>query len=205
LPAGSAPFPLVDYSFNQIENGVVYNPIREYDGLVSESGAAAGPGLNSQGIVLDGVSGRVVVSNSEAWDFSSSGFTLAADVLRATPVSEDAIITKWYTPDSFLLKFEDNSLVFAINFATLGSQNLVHYFADTNYVGQWSNVKASYQRTGPGSVMKLWWNGDLVQTMVVTDNVIVASSMPVVVGNTNNPWSYFQGTIDNVKIWNAAV
>jgi hypothetical protein len=205
LPAGSTPFPWVDYSFNQIENGVVYNPRREFNGLVSPTGAVAGPGYQSQGIVLDGVSGRVVVSNSEGWDFSSSGFTLSADVLRARSETEDAIITKWYTPDNFLLKFQDNSLVFSIHFDTAGDQTITHFFADTNYVGQWSHVKASYQRTGPTSVMKLWWNGNLVGTLNVPDHVISASSMPVVVGNTNNEWSFFEGTIDNVKIWNAAV
>jgi len=204
LPAGTTPFPLVDYSFNQVVNGIVLNPRTVFNGVVN--GATEVWGYEGKALAFDGNNDNVIVSNSEAWDFSSSGFTLAANVKRSTADSEDGIITKWYGPDNFLLKFQGNSLVFTVNFVTAQWQTITFDFADETYLGQWGFVKASYHRTGAGgSTMRLWWNGEQVGTLAVADNQIVHSDVPVHIGNTNNDWSYYGGVIDNVKIWNAAV
>jgi hypothetical protein len=204
LPAGSAPFPLVDYTFEQVSGGKVLNPITAYTGLVS-GGVTVVSGYQGQAVQFNNVDGVVVVNNSASWDFSNTGFTLEARVYRFGSSGEDGIITKWYGPDSFLLKFEDNSLKFDINFVTAGVKEVNYSFTNTSYLNKWNFVKASYDVSGTNGVMRLWWNGILVNSKSVQKLTIQPSSVLVHVGNTNNAWSDFNGKIDSVRIWNTAV
>jgi len=206
---GYAPFPLVDFDFNNVDltTNFIDNPNPLYTGqgwgtfhLITNSKDGT-PALQ-----FNNVDTFISVANTVSWDFSSTGFTLQADVNRYTNTDEDSMITKWYGADYFLLKFEGNSIIFSVRVVGDVRYSAQYNFPDNSYLHQWHTIKATYKPTSAtSSVITIYWDGNNVASYNVPSATLMPSWNDVKVGNANNAWSVFNGGIDNVKIWNAVV
>ncbi len=66
---------------------------------------------------------------------------------------------------------------------------------------QWHHIAASYD----GSYMRLYVDGNMVDSIYESDQIGVSTSTPMVIGGHSNPTAYsrhWAGKIDEVRIWN---
>lgn len=199
--------PVIEYQFDDqsdFEAGVVRNHyFTNYTGTI-HGPAKLAPGVLGYSIQMDDANVYVEIPGSELLDFSISGLTVEASVMRASNTNEDAVISKWYGADQFLLTFypEGNGrLIFTVRFSD-GTYGSVEYvIPDTNYLGQWVRVSATYARHKIGSKLQLFWNGLRVDRRFFPWKVMASSGIPTHIGDANNEWSRFNGMIDEVRIW----
>jgi hypothetical protein len=199
--------PLIEYRFDdtpQFNAGTVPNARS-----TNYTGALAGTRSQVRGALgnaadLDGSTGAMSAAGSSGLSFGS-GLTIEAFVRRDTNTGEDAIVSKWYGGDQFLLTFYPNGngrLQFFVRGAAGTSGSVIYDVPNTVYLGEWVHVAATYD--GAGS-FRLYWNGALVASSFVTISGMAGGSIPIRIGDANNTWSRFDGGIDEVKIWNRAL
>lgn len=199
--------PIMEYQFDDavdFRNKVVRNHyFTNYTGNIAGNAVAA-TGVLGNSLQLNDSNVFVNIPNSQSLNFSR-GLTLEASVWRATNANEDAVISKWYGGDQFLLTFykEGNGrLSFQIRFAdgTLGS---VEYALPSNsYLQKWTRVSATYNGAGR---LQLYWNGQKVADKTFPKSGMASGNIPVRIGDANNTWSRFNGRIDEVRIWSRAL
>jgi murein DD-endopeptidase MepM/ murein hydrolase activator NlpD len=167
---------------------------------------------NNRAIRLDGVTAFVEASNSESLGFAN-GVAVRAMVRRKANADEDAILSKWYADDQWLLTFYPSAhgqLIFTVRLADGRYVTVSHLPPDPSYLGQWVRVAASYEivdelpyeRYG---MLRLYWGDALVAEQRVDGAVLTLrpTNKPIHVGDAGigTPWSRFDGDIDDVQIW----
>lgn len=198
--------PVIEYQFDDqsdFETGVVRNHyFTNYTGTI-HGPAELVPGVLGDSIQMDDANVYVDIPGSELLDFSISGLTAEASIMRASNMNEDAVISKWYGADQFLLTFypEGNGrLIFTVRFSD-GTYGSVEYaIPDTSYIGQWVRVSATYSRCKIGSWLQLFWNGQIVDRRFFFLKAMTSGGIPIHIGDANNEWSRFDGRIDEVRI-----
>lgn len=68
-------------------------------------------------------------------------------------------------------------------------------------INEWHHVAATYD----GSIMKIYLDGVLKATKVVTGNIIVNTDALTIGTQSGYSGEYFQGSLDEVRIWNRAL
>jgi len=211
--------PLVDFRFGERDFGD--GKVRNW-GLGNHDGILVGdvkrvlredfpdPDATDFAVQMDGETGFIEVENSR---YLSGGDSLAleADVWRADNASEDAIVSKWFGGDQWLLTFyPDGSgkLIFTVSLADGHYANVDYLLPDASYLGRWAHVAARYS---PEAGLMLFWNRQLVAQSLASDleaeghsledRAITRGDQPIHVGDANNVWSRFRGRIDDVKVW----
>jgi hypothetical protein len=199
--------PVIEYQFDDqsdFEAGVVRNHY-----FTNYTGTIHGPAVLTLGVLGNSIQMNdsdvyVEIPGSELLDFSISGLTVEASVMRFLNTNEDAVISKWYAPDQFLLTFYSDGngrLVFSVGFSD-GTYGSVEYaIPDTSYLEQWVRVSATYARFRIGSRLQLFWNGQRVAGRFFLFKRMASGNIPIHIGDANNEWSRFNGSIDEVRIW----
>ena len=215
--------PLIQYRFDVpalfarglARNSGVAGP--GFEGLIEgEVAHVPGPeaaffrGRNNRAIQLDGVTAFVEASNSESLDFAN-GVAVRAMVRRRANVDEDAILSKWYVDDQWLLTFYpggNGQLIFTVRLADGRYVTVSHLPPDPSYLGRWVRVAASYEIVAEEyGMLRLYWGDALVAEQRVDGAVLTLreTSKPIHVGDAGigTPWSRFDGDIDDIQIWEA--
>ena len=146
-------------------------------------------------------------------DVFREGVAVSAQIRRDRNVNEDAIVSKWFNQDQWLLTFYwsgHGNLRFSVRLSDGSYVDLDYSLPDDDYLGNWFDVAASYETEdlGPlGSLgrLRLYWGGWLVATKEVVgpDVSLWSSDNPIHVGDAGPgvSWSRFDGAIDDVRIW----
>ena len=131
-------------------------------------------------------------------------------------LDEDAIASKWYGKDQWLLTFYPNGpnghgkLIFTIVLQDGTYETVEYHIPSEDYLGKWVHVAASYDIIDESplqvyGLLRLYWSTSLVATRRVDSPWLAlrASNRPIHVGDAGigTVWSRFQGDIDELKIW----
>jgi len=142
-------------------------------------------------LVFDGLNDYVDCGNNTSLNMSAE-VTLEAWVLTST-IANSRIISKWGTNSGYEIAFIADDLWFTIN----QSQRAV-YTAD-NLVDQWAHLAVTYD----GINSAIYINGNLVDTGYNGQQNLVNTGLVLKIGNISNTgYSYFSGSIDEVRVWN---
>ena len=164
------------------------------------SGAAWIPdGRYGSALALDGVDDWVTLADSPSLDLTT-GLTLEAWVKPGT------LVKPWQT---LLMKEAPGALAYALYATGGGSPQLNAWWGDQQSlyttdplpVGEWSHVAV----TSDGATMRAYLNGLLAESVPVT-GPLAATSGPLRIGG-NAVWEneFFQGVIDEVRIYDRAL
>jgi hypothetical protein len=184
-----------------------------YHGLVegdAELAKADKGGLPSGYLLeLDGDTAYVESDSSEDIAFDEETYTgvaVSALVRRDTNTGEDAIVSKWFGVDQWLLTFYpggNGKLIFTVKLAT-EYEGVEYLIPDSHYLGEWTHVAALYQ----SGFLRLYFDGILVAKHQVPyvdpeELRLGPSARRIHVGDAGPGvvWSRFDGQIDDLKVW----
>ena len=105
---------------------------------------------NNYAIGLDGDTAFVEVQNSQGLRFRE-GVAVSALVRRETNLGEDAVLSKWYGEDQWLLTFYADGygrLIFTVRLSNGAYVTADYPIPSPNYLGKWGQVAASYEGSG---------------------------------------------------------
>jgi hypothetical protein len=166
-------------------------------GLIS--GATRRAGRYGNGLSFDGVDDWVTIDDDDTLDLTT-GMTLEAWV------RPDTVTTDWYT---VLLKEQAGQLAYALYANTDGRVPAGHVFAGGDIAvrgpaalpaGRWSHLATTWDR----STIRLYVNGTEVASAPL-QGTAVTSSGPLRIGG-NSIWpEWFDGMIDEVRVYDRAL
>jgi murein DD-endopeptidase MepM/ murein hydrolase activator NlpD len=195
--------PLIEYLFDDPEafaRGVVTNSGSlgpRFDGTPIDANLSGSGG--DYALDLDGDNAFLEVNNSRY--LPRTALAVEARVWRAANKDEDAIVSKWFGQDQWLLTLypDGNGMaIFSVRLEDGSYESIEYLIPDADYLGQWVHVAARYER----GRMRLYWQGKLVGERFFSGRMARGLSL-VHVGDAGGGtfWSRFQGLIDEVRIW----
>jgi len=146
---------------------------------------------------LDGMSARVTVPSSADLNVTS-GFTLMAWVYPTAAQSNWRTVLHKETDRYYLMASSDQNTPASGGTFVAGNENT--YGPTALPVNTWSHLAATYD----GNVVRLFVNGTQVASQAQTTPLTISTG-PLSIGGTAAYGEYFQGTIDEVRVYNRAL
>jgi hypothetical protein len=201
----NAPNPSVTIPVEAVSNlPVVYGGIFTFNGStsnwVAHTDVSFASTSSNNALNFDGVNDCINLGvSSGALNSFNTGISLEAWINPTTYNGNGATIVMKQDANYWTwgLKMESIGMTFYLRTGT-GYSSITTPLSATP-LNQWSHVVGTYD----GSQMRLYVNGVLVASTSKTgviDNTAVLSS----IGSTGLGWQYFNGSIDEVRIWNVA-
>jgi glucose/arabinose dehydrogenase len=189
------------YGFDEANGGTLYDRSGSgNDGTVS--GAAwTGSGKHGGGLLFDGVNDMVTIPDAAALDFGNR-FTLEAWVNPSLLGANWRTVVMKERPGGMLYSLYAFSkrTGFPLAQAHLGGAEQNTNGTAAPPVGAWTHLASVYD----GSALRLYVNGVQAGTRAVT-GTLVNSASPLRIGG-NSLWNeYFNGQIDDVRLYNRAL
>jgi len=161
-----------------------------------------GPGQGKYALSFNGVGDYVEAPDSNSLDLSSQ-VTITAWINPSFTSAWNRIVAKSHTSNTspytmYGLLF-DNANHIRLEIATNGLQNAVNGVT-TIPLNTWTFVAGTYD----GSTMKVYVNGNLDNSTALT-GAIDTNNMPLSIGRSGFGSDYFNGTIDEVRIYSQAL
>src|SRR6266511_2345977 len=169
------------------------------------TGTITGPtwtsGRNGGALSFDGVNDWVTVADSSTLDLTNA-MTLEAWAQPSALASWPTIVTKETTGNLVYGLFASSDTNQAASILTLASNGTQDIVRDSNTlpVATWTHLAATYD----GSALKLYVNGSQVGSIPVS-GLIGTSSQPLRIGGNNIWGEWFQGKLDDLRIYNRAL
>jgi chitodextrinase len=169
------------------------------------TGTISGPiwtsGRNGGALNFDGVNDWVTVADSSTLDLTNA-MTLEAWAQPSALVSWPTIVTKETTGNLVYGLFANSDTDQAASILTLASNGTQDIVRGTNTlpVATWTHLAATYD----GSALKLYVNGSQVGSIPVS-GLIGTSSQPLRIGGNNIWGEWFQGKLDDLRVYNRAL
>ena len=151
-------------------------------------------GKYGQALSFNGTSSRVTVPDSASLHLSSA-MTLEAWVNPATTTAVWRDVIYKGNDNYYLEGTSDRSAGQA-----RGGRSATRYGTSALPVNTWSYLAVSYDRT----TIRLYVNGTQVSTLAAT-GAIATSTNPLSIGSDSLYGQYFQGLIDDVRVYNTAL
>jgi hypothetical protein len=155
-------------------------------------------GKYGSALVFNGTNARVSISDSASLHLTT-GMTLEAWV------NPSVITNKWRDViykgnDNYFLEASTNTSSRPAAGVKLGATNTLAVGSSALTVNTWTHVAATYD----GSTLRLYINGTQAASAVQT-GTILTSTNPLEIGGDSILGQYFQGMIDEVRIYNVAL
>ena len=158
--------------------------------------------LNAQNTLdFDGTDDRVDCGNDTSIQISGKALTLEAWIYPTawkTNVYDGNVINKEYNTSNygFMLRVgAGGKLNFAIGDGTWRELTTAGTILSLN---TWQHIAGTYD----GVKMRLYVNGAPVDSLPMTISIANASSTPMLIGGHTTYTRYYQGMIDEVRVWN---
>jgi hypothetical protein len=159
--------------------------------------AAAASGLN-----FDGINDQVIVPYSpsfntntfsvESWIYPISGSTFVQDVVSNA--------TRFNNTGFRFPRTTDKWSSFSFEMYINNQWKTLSYTFPVSAIGRWNHVAATFD----GYFMRIYLNGGLVGTMEVAGTFSMNTNN-LVIGNEQDRAEYFQGSVDELRIWSRAL
>jgi|GEM_PF-6139185 len=146
---------------------------------------------------FDGIDDRVEVPHHPRFD-ATAALTVSVWVNPSRLTGPQTVVNKWYALDSWGLFLIDGSWVFSVVFpdGVWGRPANVSAPATANV---WTHVTGVYD----GAEVALYLNGSFVGS-TAAPGTLQHSDRPVLLGY-NPDWNAFEGTLDEVRVYNRAL
>ena len=161
------------------------------------AGAAAGKFGNA--LSFNGTSASVSVADSSSLDLTN-GMTIEGWVKPTTSSGWQTLIVKERPGDLVYGLYASSATNRPQSQVTIGSTARLLDGTATVPAGSWTHLAATYD----GTTQRLYVNGTQVSTLAVA-GTIVTSSSPVKIGGNSIWGEWFNGLIDEVRIYNRAL
>ena len=155
-------------------------------------------GKNGGALNFNGTGARATVADANDLDLTS-GMTLEAWVYPNAAPSDWRTILHKETDRYYLMAGSSNANRPAVG-GTFGSTNVNAFGTAALPAATWTHVAATYD----GTTVRLYVSGTLVGSAAASGN-ISASGSPLSIGGTAAYGEYFNGRIDDVRIYNRAL
>jgi Concanavalin A-like lectin/glucanases superfamily len=166
------------------------------------SGASWTTGKNGKGLLFNGSSSYVALGK---FDVPGSAITLAAWFNAETLGNSDPRIISKASGSAeqdhyFMLGTTSVSGTNRLRFRLKTNSSTKTLIASSGNVptGQWVHAVATYN----GSTMRLYLNGVLVGSMAAAGSMTGNTNVPVAIGRNPQAYGPFDGTLDQVRIYN---
>ena len=149
-------------------------------------------------LVFNGTTAIVTIPDSASLHLAT-GMTLEAWVNPSTVSSgwRDVI---YKGNDNYYIEATTTNGGFPAGAGTFGSADVLAYGTTTLPVNTWSHLAASYDET----TLRFYVNGTQVGSLTQT-GTIATSSIPLTIGGDSTYGQYFQGMIDEVRVYSAVL
>ena len=175
------------------------------DGVLGGGAGWTNVAVSGNASRFDGINDVVNVSYSRSFDFESSqDFSITAWTrVRGTAGNHTIASTSNYvSPNAGWVFFATGNLEVQLNNQTAGAGFLV---SDENINitdDTWHHVAFTASRTGNGIFYK---DGILVGSFDISGAGNISSNQPLTIGKNNASGNFFNGTIDELKLWNRSL
>jgi hypothetical protein len=186
------------YSFDEGSGTTVFDKSAYGNNGTIGNATWTASGKYGNALVFDGVSALVTIPNSASLQLSNA-MTLEAWVNpgHVSSVWRDVI---YKADDNYYLEGTSGNQSVPGDGGTFGSSDVVLYGTAALLVSTWTHLAATYD----GTTMRLYVNGVQVASQPQT-GMIAASTSPLQIGGDNIYFQFFQGTIDEVRVYNVAL
>ncbi|MCR4335923.1 MAG: PKD domain-containing protein [archaeon] len=169
------------------------------NGIISGATYTAAGGKFSGAFNFDGVNDGISITNTGAFNFAGP-FSVSVWVKIVNNGALERIVSNWWDSggQSFQL-FYDSRTAKVFGFEMQASSKVNSTFSTIVDQTQWYHIVGTYD----GSNQKLYVNGELKNTKPNSGTPVVTTN-PIYIGR-NRTGQYFNGTIDDVAIWNRAL
>ena len=204
---------LVGYFAFDEETGSMANDSSSYGNDASVIGGAWAEGKVRGALALDGVNAHVQIPNGPSLDFSNNQMTFAAWIYPTDLSSDYVVITQrasndggWFDWQIYARDIDAPTTYHPVFRVDLNGDGIIDaneevggdIILDPN---RWYFITATYD----GAQMNFYIDGTLRGTTANAGGVIPNSGRDIWIGG-DEPWGeYFQGTIDEVRIYNRAL
>lgn len=177
--------------------------------LSNLTAASLAQGRVGTGLTFNGTSSSVSIGNQAALNFTGS-CTLAAWAFLAASFSTgfQSIVGKWAdtSPRQYILAFgspaADNGIAFFINTSGNIAETLVSTAAQSTYVGAWHHFVGMNNAITTKTLIYI--DGILNNTGTGT-SLMATSTVAAEIGNHSSNDAFFNGQINDVRIYNRAI
>jgi chitodextrinase len=186
------------YSFNEGTGTVVTDTSGNGNNGTISGATWTTSGKYGNALVFNGTSALVTVNNSTTLQLSNA-MTLEAWVnpLTVNSAWRDVV---YRSSDNYYLEGTTASGSVPGTGGTFGTSDVVLYGSTALPVNTWTHLAATYD----GTMMRLYVNGTQVASQPQT-GVIATSTNPLQIGGDSLYGQFFQGTIDEVRIYNVVL
>ena len=169
-----------------------------------------GTAVGTASVVTDGTRGQVLSLSNTADSYVDVADNALLNLSQAATVTAwinlinggpDAVVSKGQWTDSYSIRLDD-----------LGSQPNVINFAGRNPtsssgavgIGQWVHIAVTFDNAAAGDDTSFYINGTLDST-ADRGSALTVNNTPLRIGYANQPWSRWNGMIDDVQIYDRAL
>ena len=187
------------YSFNEGSGAAVADSSGNNNLGTVTNGSWTTSGKFGNSLVFNGTSSRVFVTSSASLNLTA-GMTVMAWVYPTANQTGNRTIIRRETNGYWLYSSRLLSNMRPYGGALVGSNSETVSASNALPVNTWSHVAVTYD----GSVVTLYVNGTAVSTNSASGS-IVSGTTPLWIGGTSSSTDFFQGRIDEVRVYNRAL
>ena len=186
------------YGFNEVSGTIAVDASGNGNNGIINGATRTGSGKYGAALVFSGTNALVTISNSATLQLSTA-MTLEAWVNPSVVNSawRDAI---YKGNDNYYLEATSTSGNVPVIGGTFGASDRVLYGAAALPNNVWTHLAATYD----GTTTRLYTNGVQLASQAQT-GAMMASTNPLQIGGDSLYGQFFQGTIDDVRIYNVAL
>ena len=197
-PVPSGPTPVAAFSFDEGSGSTVADASGNGNNGTVANTTWAAAGKYGKALSFNGTSSRVTVPNAASLQLSA-GMTLEAWVNPATTTAAWRDVIYKGNDNYYLMGTTDHSGVPAGG-GTFAGANANAFAASALATNSWTYLATTYD----GANLRLYVNGTLAATQAKT-GAITSSTNPLTIGSDPIWGQYFNGLIDDVRIYNTAL
>ncbi|MEW6495722.1 MAG: LamG-like jellyroll fold domain-containing protein [Cyanobacteriota bacterium] len=160
-------------------------------------GVSCDRGRFGSAALFDGVDDLIEIPDQPSFHFTNQ-MTVTAWVKPLRVSGLQTIVNKWYARDSYMLLMENGNFVFTVAFPN-GQQGIPVKVSAPATQGVWTHIAGVYD----GQMLLLYINGQLAASTAAS-GILQDSQRPISIGN-HPSWNAFQGSIDEVRLYNIAL
>jgi hypothetical protein len=186
------------WSFNE-SSGLTVSDSSGSQNHGSISGATRVPGRFGNGLSFDGANDMVLIADSESLD-ASTGLTMEAWIRPAALSNYRTVLMKEVPSELSYALYASSDTVQPSAWVRIGSTSQPVYGTAQLPLNIWTHLAATYD----GSMFRVYVNGVLNASRALTGSMSVSSRQLTIGGNA--VWGeYFNGLIDEVRLYNRAL
>ncbi len=203
----ATPQPIASWGFNDNLGQIAADTAGNNNGTIMGLSRLK-PGVFGDSLVLSGTNSQMRVAEDPVLNVGVGDFSIAASIKTSDSSGVDKILDKRVVSGSYVAGYALFLVDGKLSFQLADGVGFTNYFSNIKVAnGQWHNISVSVDRDNV-SGGKFYLNGQLAETFDPTDRQGSLDNLSDLVLGTfsdNIPGGYFNGNLDEVKLFNQAI